>query len=202
MTRVFLVRHGATASNRERPYRLQGRGSNLPLDEIGLDQVRRAAEALAAFPLTAVYSSPLLRARMTGEAVAGPHGLTVSILDVLMEAEIGRWEGLTWDQAKTQDPALYEQFHAHPGTVPYPDGESFQDVQRRVSPAIAELASQHAGQTIAVIGHNVVNRAYLAGLLGIPIDRARAIRQANGGINLIEYGETITVEMMNGCLHL
>jgi broad specificity phosphatase PhoE len=202
MTRVFLIRHGATASNREHPYRLQGRASDLPLDEIGLDQVRRAAEALAGFPLSAVYSSPLLRARMTGEAVARPHGLTVSILDVLMEAEIGRWEGLTWDQARAQDPVLHEQFHANPGTVPYPGGESFLDVQRRVSPAIAGLARTHEGQAIAVIGHNVVNRAYLAGLLGVPIDKARALRQANGGINLIQYGETVTVEMMNGCLHL
>ncbi len=202
MTRVFLIRHGATVSNRERPYRLQGRGSNLPLDEIGLDQARRSSELLASFPIAAVYSSPLLRARMTGEAIAAPHDLIVSTLEILMEAEIGRWEGLTWDQARAQDPELYEKFHTNPGTVPYPDGEAFLDVQRRVSPAILDLTKQHPGQTIAVIGHNVVNRAYLAGLLGIPIDQARAIRQSNGGINLIEYGETVTVEMMNGCLHL
>ncbi len=61
-TTVYLLRHGATAANRETPYRLLGRSLNLPLDEEGVEQARRAGKALRRLPLAAVYTSPMLRA--------------------------------------------------------------------------------------------------------------------------------------------
>ena len=63
------------------------------------------------------------------------------------------------------------------GEYPYPDGESFLDVQKRATPALDALLEKHRGQTIAVVAHNVVNRAYLAGKLHIPIQYARPIVQ-------------------------
>lgn len=203
MTIVYLIRHGATAANREVPYRLQGAALDHPLDEVGLKQARATAEALAKAPISAVYASPLLRSRQTGEAIAIPRNLEIQIEPLLIECSVGRWEGLTWEQARIQDPTIHEQFHAHPGTVPYPDGESFLEVQNRVTPALARIVTVHPDSSIAVIGHNVTSRAYLAGLMGIPIDHARAIRQANGGVNVIQYdhGKPIVVSV-NACLHL
>ncbi len=124
------------------------------------------------------------------------------MVESLVEADLGRWEGLTWDQARAADPEHHEAFFAHPGIVPYPGGESFRDAQQRMVPTVADLASRHDGR-IAVVSHNVTNRAYLAGLMGIPIDRAREIRQANGGISVIRYeGGRGVVETLNGRFHL
>lgn len=202
-TLVYLLRHGATALNRLVPYRLQGRGSDPSLDPEGQDQARRAAEALASLPISAVYTSPLARAFETAAAAALPHRLDPVAVPGLIEADIGRWEGLTWDEAQAQDPVHHAQFHAHPGATAYPGGESFLDVSRRVAPVIAALAAAHPGEQIIVVGHNVVNRAYLASLLGLPIDRARSLRQANGGINLIQYnGPSAQVVTLNASLHL
>ena len=203
MTRVYLLRHGATAANREVPYRLQGRGSDLPLDEVGRLQAQGAAQALGHVPLVAVYCSPLLRARETAVAVAARHRLPVSNEPDLIEGDVGRWEGLTWDEAALRDPEEHRRFLADPGTTPYPGGESFQDVERRASPAIARIAARHSGGAIAIVGHNIVNRAYLAAMLGLPIARAREIRQSNGGINVIELGPTRSVvSTLNAALHL
>jgi broad specificity phosphatase PhoE len=203
MTRVVLIRHGATAANKVVPYRLQGRGSNLPLDDLGREQSERTARVLAELAVDAVYSSPLLRALETARIVARPHRLDPLEVPELTEADTGRWEGLTWGQAEARDPEHHHRFHANPGTVPYLDGESFLDVQRRTVPAIAALAAKHPDQRIIVVAHHVVNRAYLAAVLGIPIDRARTLRQANGGISIIDYqGETPTLKTMNASLHL
>lgn len=203
MTSIYLLRHGATASNLLVPYRLQGRCSNLPLDDRGREQARRAAVALAGLRCAAVYSSPLLRALETAQIVAQPHGLTPVVVPELTEADLGRWEGKTWEEIEASEPELYHQYHAHPGTVPYPEGESFLDVQRRVTAVLAGLAARHPDQAIVVVGHNVVNRAVLAGMLGVPIDLARSLRQANAGINLIEYiNGKPRVTMLNSCLHL
>lgn len=206
MIQIYLIRHGATAANRAMPYRLQGRGMDLPLDELGREQARRAAEALAGsgIRLEAVYASPLLRAFETARIIAGPQGREPAAVADLIEADIGRWEGLTWEMARNRDPVEYEQFHADPGTVPYPGGESFQEVALRAGAALARLASDHPGGRIAVVGHNVVNRACLAGPLGLPIQKARTIRQANGGISLLEFDPdgSARVVMLNACLHL
>jgi broad specificity phosphatase PhoE len=202
-TVVYLLRHGATAANRETPYRLLGRSLDLPLDEEGTEQALRAGEVLRPFRLAAVYTSPMLRAIETGASVGRPHGLESIVIESLIEADLGRWEGLTWDQARAADPDHHAAFFAHPGTVPYPDGESFLDAQRRMLPTIADLTSKHRGERIAVVSHNVTNRAYLAGLMGIPIDRAREIRQANGGISVILYENgKILVETVNASFHL
>ena len=202
-TSIYLIRHGATAANREVPYRLQGRALDLPLDEVGVEQAARAAVALSTVEFVAVYSSPLLRARQTAAKLADPRGLETLIDPELIEASLGRWEGLTWDEANARDPELYERFHANPGMTPYPDGESFQQVRERVTPAIARIAAAHPGLKDAMICHNVTARSYLSGLMGIPIDLARAIRQANGGINLVEFEDgRAVVAMVNGCLHL
>jgi alpha-ribazole phosphatase len=202
-TTFYLLRHGATAANREVPYRLLGRTLDLSLDDEGRDQARRAATVLESLPITAVYSSPLLRARETANAIASVHDLVPIPFADLIEADLGRWEGLTWDAARKADPEHYDAFHTHPGTVPYPDGESFLDAQHRLTRAIEALVPGHRGEHIAIVSHNVTNRAYLAGLLGIPIDLARSIRQANGGINVVRYeGEKPQVETLNSHFHL
>jgi len=203
MTRVYLIRHGATALNREVPYRIQGRRTDAAIDPAGIEQARRAGAVLVAERLAALYASPLLRAMETARLIGRSHGLEPVAAAQLIEADVGRWEGLTWDEARALDPGPCAEFLARPGTVPYPGGESFLDVQRRAVPAVAALAAAHPGGRIAIISHNVVNRACLAAWLGVPIDRARAIRQANGGLNVVDFdGDEVRVETLNACFHL
>ena len=59
MTRLLLIAHAATAWNAERRY--QG-WSDVPLSEVGRDQVRRLASRLGDEPLDAVFASDLSRA--------------------------------------------------------------------------------------------------------------------------------------------
>lgn len=203
MTRIYLLRHGATALNRMVPYRLQGRATDVSLDDEGREQARRAAGALAGLRLEAIYASPMRRAVETGQAIAEPRGLAVTTVPELTEADVGRWEGKSWDEVAAEDPELYRQFMERPGTTPYAGGESFLDVQHRAVPALARLAARHPGGRIVVVGHNVVNRAYLASVLALPIDRARGIRQENGGISVIDYEEgQPRLVTLNAALHL
>ena len=204
MTRLFLLRHGATAANRETPYRLQGRKSDRPLDDAGRAQAEAAGRALAQVPLVAVYASPLRRSIGTAEAVANMHDLDVVVEPAIVEADIGRWEGLTWAEAAARDPEPHARFMEAPGTTPYPDGESFQNAADRAWPAIVRMAERHAGEAFAIVGHNILNRAILAPLLGLSIEQARGIRQANCGINLIEFGSggEATLISLNAVLHL
>ena len=184
-TTLYLIRHGATAANLAQPPLLQGRRLDPPLAPVGVRQAEATRDILAQCCLNVCYSSPMQRAMQTAAIVAGPHGLTPQPHLALIECDIGRWEGLDWESIRVQDEAEYQRFHADPASFGYPDGESFGDVYSRAAPALDGLLEMHPGQSILVVAHHVVNRTYLAGLLGLPPSRARQISLENCGISIV-----------------
>ena len=69
-THLYLVRHGATDANLQRPHVLQGRGINLSLNELGQRQAAAVGRFLAGLPIQHVYASPMLRAMQTADTKA------------------------------------------------------------------------------------------------------------------------------------
>ena len=202
-TTLYLVRHGATEANLARPARIQGRRHNPPLARLGVRQAEATRDFLAPRPIDRCYCSPLLRAVQTAAIVAAPHGLSPEPVEALTECDVGRWEGLDWQTVRYLDAEAHERFHADPAAFGYPGGESFADVHRRVSVALEELLIRHAGETILVVAHHVVNRTYLASLLGLGPGQARKVSLDNCGISVVvrEAGRS-TVSTLNAAFHL
>jgi broad specificity phosphatase PhoE len=202
-TTLYLIRHGATEANLARPARLQGRRHDPPLARLGVRQSEATRDFLGILPIDACYCSPLLRAVQTAVIVAAPHGLAPLPLAALTECDVGRWEGLDWETIRAQDAENYHRFHAHPGDFGYPDGESFGDVFDRAAPALNELLERHAGQTVLVVAHHVVNRTYLAGLLGLSPNNARQVSLDNCGVSVVvRDGDKRSVATLNAAFHL
>jgi broad specificity phosphatase PhoE len=195
-TYLYLIRHGATEANLARPARLQGRRHNPPLARLGIRQAEATRDFLAIRPIDHCYCSPLLRAVQTAAIVAAPHGLSPLPLESLTECDVGRWEGLDWQTIRYLDAELHQRFMTNPGEHGYPGGESFRDVSQRVTAAIEELLETHAGGSVLVVAHHVVNRTYLAGLLGLTPDQARQVTLDNCGISVVvrEGADTCDVE--------
>jgi broad specificity phosphatase PhoE len=182
---------------------LQGRRHNPPLSRLGIRQAEATRDFLAIRPIDHCYCSPLLRAVQTAAIVAAPHGLSPQPLEDLTECDVGRWEGMDWQSIRYLDAEAYQRFMAHPADHGYPGGESFRDVHDRVSTAIDELLDLHAGESILVVGHHVVNRTYLAGLLGLTPNQARQVVLDNCGISVVvREGEQTTVSTLNAAFHL
>ena len=202
-TVLYLIRHGATEANLARPARIQGRRHNPPLAPLGVRQAEATRDFLAIRPIEHCYTSPLLRAYQTAAVVAAPHGITPLPLEALTECDVGCWEGLDWQTVRSLDPDAYQRFHADPAEFGYPDGESFADVHARAAPVIEDLLLRHAGQSILVVGHHVVNRTFLAGLLGLLPGQARQVVLDNCGISVVvRQGRRTTVSTLNAAFHL
>jgi broad specificity phosphatase PhoE len=185
VTMLYLVRHGATDANLSKPYVLQGRGMDLPLNETGRRQASCVQKLFERRSLAAVYSSPLRRAFDTARAVAEPHRLDVGVIEALIEADVGKWEGMSWDQIRRDFPEACEDFQRDQSRYPYLGGESYLDVAQRAMPALNQLMDRHAGRTILAVAHNVVIRACAATLLKMPLTNAKDIHQNNGGVTLL-----------------
>src|SRR4029453_19378118 len=78
--------------------------SDVPLGPEGRVQVGRLAERLMAAPITAIYSSPLLRTVATATIVGSSHDLTPILEAGLREIDHGRWEGLRRADAQQMYP--------------------------------------------------------------------------------------------------
>src|SRR5712671_232741 len=130
-TTLYLLRHAATEANLASPPRLQGRRHNPPLARLGVRQAEATRDFLAVRPVDACYCSPLLRAVQTAAIVAAPHGLAPVPVGELTECDVGRWEGLTWQQVRDRDAEAYRRFHEGPTEFAYPGGESFAQVHQR-----------------------------------------------------------------------
>ena len=202
-TYLYLIRHGATPANEQRPYILQGDGIDLGLSPSGQRQAAEVSKFLSDFPLDHIYCSPMIRARETAAAIAAPHGKEIIPVEDLVECCVGMWEGLDWDTIKGRDPELARLFLEDPGVNPYFGGESYGDTLQRVRPVFDELLLKHRGESIAIVAHNVVNRVYLASLLGLELRKAKDLRQQNACVNLISHDERATsLQTMNSVFHL
>lgn len=185
MTRLCLVRHGETAWNAER--RLQGH-VDVPLNEIGREQARATAEALAAHPFTAVYCSDLARARETAKATVIRIGRTPTTLTGLRERHYGVFQGLTYDEAATRFPQTYARFQRREIDFALPEGgESLRAFSRRVSDTLDEIAHRHAGERILIVTHGGVLDVAHRVATGKPLDAPRDFEIPNAALNWIEH---------------
>lgn len=203
-TNLLLIRHGATPPNEQRPYILQGCGINPSLSESGQKQAAALGEFLSRNSLIQhVYCSPMIRAKETAFAVSERFGLIPQEIAEIHECDVGQWEGKSWDIIMRESPEAYRAFMDDPSQSRYEGGESYRDVLDRAEPAIQSVLERHAGETVAIVAHNVVNRVYLAKLMGLEIKRAKEITQTNTGINIIRHkqGDTKLVTM-NSIFHL
>lgn len=202
-TVLILVRHGATRANITRPYRLQGLRPDSRLVAIGKRQARALSETLERYPIAAVYSSPLQRARATARLLAGTRSLPVMIEEGVIEADVGDWTNLSWPEIERRWPRECRAFHKAPERHGYLGGDNLAQVRARVVPAVERLIAEHAGQTIAVVCHGVVNRVLLAHWLKLPLRYCRQIPQDNAAFNVIEFRDSqAKVRTVNATVHL
>src|SRR5262245_52791531 len=202
-TTLFLLRHAATDANLATPPRLQGRKHNPPLARLGVRQAEVTRDLLAVRPIDVCFCSPLLRAVQTATIVCAPHGIAPRPVPALTECDVGRWEGMDWQEVKFFDAEAYHSFMDDPATHGYPGGESFRQVQWRASAAIEEILSENAGQSVLIVSHHVVNRIYLSDLLGLPLEQARQVSLDNCGISVVTRdGDKTSVSTLNAAFHL
>jgi probable phosphoglycerate mutase len=201
MTRFILVRHGQTEWNRVERFR--GR-ADVPLNVVGLEQAAATGRRIAAeWRPTAVYCSPLGRARQTAEAIAVHFGLPVQPHLGLYDIHFGQWQGLTPDEARARWPGLVDAWYTAPQTVQIPGGESLAELRTRAMAAVNELAGRHTGQTVVLVGHTVINRVILLGVLGLGNDRFWRLAQDTCAINVFEATDgDFTMLSLNDTCHL
>lgn len=184
-TSIYLIRHGETDWNLEK--RMQGT-TDIPLNDKGKRQALNIAKHIKKIPFHAIYSSPLSRAFKTASIIALHHPQVEIIkLHSLRERSFGVMEGKTQKEFDGMHPGLnWEQSWYYPSFCP-PNGESLEDVYKRVSKSIKKILATHDNETIALISHGVTLRMIIGHLINIPIKHLGVIDTKNASLTIIEY---------------
>ena len=177
MTKIFLVRHGATDWNVNR--RAQGQ-ADVPMTTLGYQQAEEAAELLEREHIDAVYASDLQRASETAKAIARRKGLEVNLDERLREIDQGEWTGLTPTEIRERWPDEWGMARHY---SPRPGGETPEQVRARSLAALTDIVHAHPEGRVVVSSHGGTIRWIAAETLGYDDVRSAAISGvSNGGV--------------------
>ena len=201
MSRIVLVRHGHV--DWLAPERFRGR-DELPLSSLGRRQAQAVAGYIAAsWKPEAVYTSPLGRCRETGAAIAAHLRLEPQPIEGLADIDYGEWQGLTREQAKERWPDETELWFRAPHLTAIPGGETVRALLSRATAALRDILRRHSDETVAVVGHDSVNRVLLLFAMELPLSRYWHLRQDPCGVNELFFDNgSFIIGSINQTQHL
>jgi len=142
----WFLRHGETDWNAQG---LSQGTTDIPLNQVGVAQAKRAARTLAGVEIAAIVASPLSRARVTAEIVAETLRLPVRFDHDLREVEFGEQEGQPMGD-------WYEDWiEGHHTPI---GGESFARLRARAVTAINRATALPG--PVLVVAHGALWRAF------------------------------------------
>jgi probable phosphomutase (TIGR03848 family) len=187
MPLLLLIRHGENDYNKSG--KLAGRTPGVHLNERGREQAEALAKSLAEVPIKAIYSSPLERAIETAEPIARVHKLEVRVEAGLLESDVGKWRGRSWESIlpiKIRKTILFS-----PSRFRFPGGESFPEMQTRIVTALERIIQAHKKpkDIIAAVFHADPIKLAVAHFIGLPLDHFHRLSCETGSVTVLNVGE-------------
>lgn len=182
-TVVLFVRHGQTPTTGTK---LPGRAPGLHLADAGIAQAVAVGDRIADLgSVKAIYASPMERTQETAAPIARACKLRVRTHKGLIEADFGEWTGKNLSALRKLPE--WETVQKYPSGFRFPKGESFPEMQTRMTGAVAELVAKHPGETIVAVSHADTIKAAVADAAGTPLDLFQRIVISPCSVSAVMY---------------
>ncbi len=187
MPLLLLIRHGE--NDYVKTGKMAGRLPGVHLNERGQDQARALGEALKDVPIKAIYSSPLERALETATPIASARKLQIIQEPDLMDADIGKWQGKSWKVLSLTK--VWKIVQHSPSRFRFPDGESFPEMQTRISGALERIVKKHnkPHDIVAVVFHADPIKLAVSHFMGLPLDNFQRLSCDTGSLTALHVNE-------------
>lgn len=194
MVTICLLRHGETAYNAD-GNRYCGH-TDIDLTDKGIAQAYRMKKLLKDFQFDAIFSSPLKRAKNTAIIASGKEEEV--LVDMrLIEVDFGQWEGKRPEEFQLEDPQSWDNWLAAPERFQAGNtGETAKEVVARLNSFYTELLDKYDDKTVLIVGHNGINRFFIASQLGMPLKNYRKIVQENSALTLLTLSKENGVHLL------
>jgi probable phosphoglycerate mutase len=186
-TLVLLVRHGQTPTTGKV---LPGRAPGLHLADTGREQAEAVAQRIVALQsdkrrVAALYASPLERTQETAAPIGKALGLRVRRAKGLLEADFGDWTGA--ELKRLYKLPEWRTVQRNPSGFRFPGGESFTEMQTRITSEIDRIRTAHPGETVVAVSHADPIKAAVAHAMGTHLDLFQRIVVSPCSVSAILY---------------
>ena len=196
MAHLCIARHGETDWNIKGV--LQG-WIDVPINQLGRSQAIDLALSVESAGITAIWSSPLQRARETAEIVASRLGLPApSCHNGLKERRFGAIQGIPKAELGELNPVLLQQILKRNPATHFEDGESMDEFADRVMTAITGIGALHAGERVLVITHGWVMDAITRHVTDLPRSAILNLKRRNGETLWLEANGQSVAQLRDG----
>jgi 2,3-bisphosphoglycerate-dependent phosphoglycerate mutase len=193
---VIFLRHGQAKNNIERI--LTGRTPGVPLTEKGIDQAEKAAKFLEQMNISAIYSSPIERARHTAEIVGKHNSLDVTIDDRLIELDMGKFTGVPYDEIFSSHGNVFMKFYNGELEIAHNGVETFSEVKKRVLGIVDHVIENHPDQNVLLVTHMDPIKAMLSTIVDLTPENLFELIIANASLNIFrEHKRKFSISGLN-----
>lgn len=196
MGQIIFLRHGQAKNNVERI--LAGRTKGIPLTEIGIKQAEHTAELLEHMNISAIYSSPIQRAKHTAEIVGEHNSLDVTIDERLIELDMGKFTGVPYDEIFTSHGNVFMKFYNDELEIAHNGVETFTEVKKRVLGVVDHVIEKHPDENVVLVTHMDPIKAMLSTIVDLSPTNLFELIIANASLNIFrEKAKKFSISGLN-----
>ena len=181
---IIFLRHAQAENNTKRI--LAGRTEGVPLTKTGIEQAERIAKYLASIDISAIYSSPIERAKHTAEIVAESCSLEVVLDQRLTEIDMGKFTRMNYDDMFAKYGNIFLKFYENDPVISEHEVETFPDVQKRVLDMVDHVLKKHNNENVILVTHMDPIKSMLAKVMNLAPETLFELIIANASLTIVK----------------
>lgn len=187
MGQIIFLRHGQAKNNTERV--LAGRTEGIPLTDTGIKQVEHTSQLLKEMNISAIYSSPIQRAKHTAEIVGKYNSIDVVIDDRLIELDMGKFTGMPYDEIINSHGNVFMKFYNGELEIAHNGVETFTEVKKRVLGIVDHVIKKHRNENVVLVTHMDPIKAMLSTIIEMSPTNLFELIIANASLNIFREND-------------
>ena len=186
---IIFLRHAQAENNTKRI--LAGRTEGVPLTKTGIEQAERIAKYLAPIDISAIYSSPIERAKHTAEITAKNCSLDVVLDERLTEIDMGKFTHMNYDDMFAKYGNIFLKFYENDLVIAKHEVETFPDVQKRVLDMVDYVVKKHNNENVILVTHMDPIKSMLAKVMNLVPETLFELIIANASLTIVKEQDKI-----------
>ncbi len=184
MGQIIFLRHGQAKNNTDRI--LAGRTPGVPLTDTGIKQAEQTGKLLEDMNISAIYSSPIQRAKHTAEIVGEHNSIDVIIDDRLIELDMGKFTGVPYDEIFASHGNVFMKFYNDELEIAHNGVETFADVKKRVLGIVDHVIEKHPDENVVLVTHMDPIKAMLSTIVDLSPTNLFELIIANASLSIFK----------------
>ena len=148
--------------------------------------------------ISAIYSSPIERAKNTAEIVGKHNSIDVRIDDRLIEIDMGKFTGRPYDEIFSSHGNVFMKFYNGELEIAHNGVETFAEVKKRILGMVDHVIENHPDENVVLVTHMDPIKAMLSTVVSLSPENLYELIIANGSLNIFrEYKRKFSISGIN-----